>query len=176
MEKPSRTSWKAEHGSRGPRSDPEDERGERTLSAPRIHGELLKLGIEVSQVTVAKYMVRHRKPPSQNWRTFLDNHLEGLVSIDFFVVPTLRFQVLFVFVILAHQRRRVLHFNVTEHPTAEWTAKQLLQAFPWDTAPRYLLRDRDSTAKLSASKRRACKSRKYSRLQDRLGRILMSSA
>jgi putative transposase len=114
-----------------------------TWGAPRIHGELLKLGIEVSQATVAKYMVRHRKPPSQTWRTFLENHIKQLVSVDFFVVPTLSFRILHVFVVLAHERRRVVHFNVTEHPTAEWTAAQLMQAFSWDTAPQYLLRDRD---------------------------------
>jgi putative transposase len=111
--------------------------------APRIHGELLKLGIEVSQATVSKYMVRHRKPPSQSWRTFLNNHAKDLVSIDFFTVPTVTFRVLFVFVILAHDRRRVVHFNVTESPGAKWTAQQIVEAFPWNTAPRYLLRDRD---------------------------------
>ncbi len=111
--------------------------------APRLHGELLKLGIEVSQATVAKYMVKYRKPPSQTWRTFLENHVKQLASVDFFVVPTVSFRVLYVFLVLAHERRRVVHFNVTEHPTAEWTAEQLLQAFPWDTAPRYMLRDRD---------------------------------
>ena len=111
--------------------------------APRLHGELLKLGIEVSQATAAKYMVKNRKPPSQSWRTFLENHVKQLVSVDFFVVPTLSFRILYVFLVLAHERRRVVHFNVTEHPTAEWTAAQLMQAFPWDTAPRYLLRDRD---------------------------------
>jgi putative transposase len=105
---------------------------------------LLKLGIEVSQATVAKYMARRSKPPSQTWRTFLENHLKEMVSVDFFVVPTVSFRVLFVFLILAHDRRRVLHFNVTAHPTAAWTADQILQAFPWDTAPGYLLRDRDS--------------------------------
>jgi len=111
--------------------------------APRIHGEILKLGIQVSQTTVAKYMVRARKPPSQTWRTFLDNHLRGLVSMDFFVVPTATFRVLFVVVVLAHHRRRLVHFNVTENPTARWTARQVVVAFPWDSAPRYLLRDRD---------------------------------
>jgi putative transposase len=111
--------------------------------APRIHGELLKLGIQVSQATVAKYMVRKRKPPSQSWRTFLKNHARDLVSVDFFVVPTIRFQLLFAFVILRHDRRRPIHFAVTSNPTAEWTARQLLEAFPWDNAPRYLLRDRD---------------------------------
>jgi putative transposase len=111
--------------------------------APRIHGELLKLGIQVSQATVAKYMVRHRKPPSQTWRTFLKNHMQTLVSADFFVVPTITFRLLFVFVILSHDRRRPVHFAVTANPTAQWAARQLLEAFPWDSAPRYLLRDRD---------------------------------
>jgi hypothetical protein len=106
--------------------------------APRIHGELLKLGIEVSQGTVAKYMVRHRKPPSQGWRTFLKNHVKDLASTDFFVVPTATFRLLFVFVVLSHNRRRPVHFGVTSHPTAEWTAQQLMAAFPWDSAPRYL--------------------------------------
>jgi putative transposase len=106
-------------------------------------GKLPKLGIEVSQATVAKYMVKHRKPPSQTWRTFLENHVRQLVSVDFFVVPTVSFRILYVFLVFAHERRRVVHFNVTENPTAEWTAAQLMQAFPWDTAPRYLLRDRD---------------------------------
>jgi transposase InsO family protein len=105
---------------------------------------MLKLGIEVSQTTVAKYMVRQPKPPSQSWRAFLDNHIKQLVSIDFFVVPTINFKLMFVFLVLAHERRRVIHFNVTEHPTAAWTAQQILQAFSWDKAPRYLLRDRDS--------------------------------
>jgi putative transposase len=89
-------------------------------------------------------MVKHRKPPSQSWRTFLENHVKQLVSIDFFVVPAVTFRILYVFLVLAHDRRRVIHFNVTEHPTAEWTAAQLAQAFPWNKAPRYLLRDRDS--------------------------------
>ena len=84
--------------------------------APHIHGELLKLGIAISETSVAKYMVRHRKPPSQTWRTFLNNHVETLVSVDFFAVPTIRFQVLYVFLVLAHERRRVVHFNVTAHP------------------------------------------------------------
>jgi len=115
-----------------------------TWAAPRIHGELLKLGIDVSQTTVSKYMVRRRKPPFQTWRAFLDNHVKQLVSIDFFVVPTIDFKLLFVFLVLAHERRRIIHFNVTHHPTAAWAAQQLLQAFPWDPAPHYLLRDRDS--------------------------------
>jgi transposase InsO family protein len=88
-------------------------------------------------------MVRHPKPPSQTWRTFLDNHVKTMVSVDFFTVPTIRFQVLYVFLVLAHERRRVVHCNVTAHPTAEWTAQQLREAFPFDQTPRYLLRDRD---------------------------------
>ena len=112
--------------------------------APRIHGELRKLGLEISQATVSKYLVRRRTPPSQTWRTFLANHVGTLVSVDFFVVPTVLFKVLFVFVVLAHDRRRVVHVNVTDTPTAQWTAQQLVEAFPWDTAPRYLLRDRDA--------------------------------
>jgi hypothetical protein len=93
--------------------------------APRIHGELLKLGIDLSQATVAKYMIRFRKPPSPTWRAFLDNHLKDLISIDFFTVPTVAFRVLFVFLVLSHDRRRVLHFNATEHPSAEWSGHQL---------------------------------------------------
>jgi len=113
--------------------------------APRIHGELLKLGFELSEATVAKYMVRHRKPPSQTWRTFMANHMKDMVSSDFFLVPTVFFRVLFVFVILSHDRRRPVPVAVTEYPTAEWVAHQLLEAFPWDDAPHYLLRDRDGS-------------------------------
>jgi len=111
--------------------------------APHIVGELSKIGIEVHKSTVAKYMVRHRKLPSQTWKSFLKNHIADIVAIDFFIVPTVRNQVLFVFLVLAHERRRVIHFNVTTNPTAEWTAQQIVNAFPWDEAPRYLLRDRD---------------------------------
>ena len=111
--------------------------------APRIHGELLKLGMDVSQATVAKYMVRRRQPPSQTWRTFLGNHIGQVMAADFFVVPTATCRLLFVLVILAHERRRVVHVAVTDHPTAAWTAQQLREAFPWDRAPRYLIRDRD---------------------------------
>src|SRR5262245_42360702 len=111
--------------------------------APRIHGELLKLGMEVSERTVSRLMPKCRKPPSQTWRTFLDNHVKEIVSIDFFTVPTAAFRVLFVLVVLAHNRRRVVHFNVTANPTAAWTAQQMIEAFPEDSVPRYLLRDRD---------------------------------
>jgi putative transposase len=112
--------------------------------APRIHGELLKLGIDIGETSVSKYLVRCRKPPSQTWRTFLENHAKQLASIDFFTVPTIRFRVLYVFLVLAHERRRILHFNVTAHPTAEWAGQQLREAFPFDQLPRYLLRDRDA--------------------------------
>jgi putative transposase len=111
--------------------------------APRIHGELLKLGIDVGETSVGKYLVRHRKPPSQTWRTFLENPVKTMVSVDFFTVPTISFRVLYVFLVLAHDRRRIVHFNVTAHPTAEWIAQQLREAFPFDQVPRYLLRDRD---------------------------------
>jgi putative transposase len=111
--------------------------------APRIHGELLKIGIEVAERTVSRLMPKRRPQPSQTWRTFLANHVRELVSIDFFTVPTARLRVLFVLVVLAHHRRRVVHFNVTEHPTAVWTAQQIVDAFPDDFAPAYLLRDRD---------------------------------
>jgi putative transposase len=111
--------------------------------APRIHGELLKLGIDVSQATVAKYMGRRRQPPSQTWQTFLRNHIGQIVAADFFVVPTATYRLLFVFVLLAHDRRRIRHVAVTAHPTAAWTAQQLREAFSWHEAPRYLIHDRD---------------------------------
>jgi transposase InsO family protein len=113
--------------------------------APRIRGELLKLGITVSQATVSKYMVHHTKPPSQGWRTFLTNHVRDIVSVDFFTVPTATFRVLYVFLVLSNERRRIVHFNVTDSPTSCWIAQQIVEAFPWDTAPKYLLRDRDGT-------------------------------
>src|SRR5215813_12359587 len=111
--------------------------------APRIHGELIKLGIDISERSVSRLMPKVRKPPSQTWRTFLNNHIREIVSIDFLMVPTATFRVLYVLVVLAHDRRRVVHFNVTEHPTAAWTAQQIIEAFPEETAPRFLLRDRD---------------------------------
>jgi transposase InsO family protein len=113
--------------------------------APRIHGELRKLGIEVSQATVSKYMKHPRKPPSQTWRTFFVNHANCLAEIDFFTVPTATFRILYGFIVLSHDRRQIVHFNVTEHPTAQWTAQQIVEAFPFDSAPGYLLRDRDCT-------------------------------
>ena len=111
--------------------------------APRIHGELLKIGIEVSQASAAKYSVRHRRPPSQTWRTFLANHIGQIMAAAFFVVPTATGRLLFVLVMLAHARRRIVHIAVTDHPTAAWTGQQLREAFPWDEAPRYVVRDRD---------------------------------
>jgi putative transposase len=111
--------------------------------APRIHGELLKLGLTVSEATVSNYMVRPRRPPSQAWRTFLKNHAPDIIALDFFTVPTATFRVLFVLIVLTHSRRRLVHFNVTEHPTGEWTARQLLEACALEEGPRYLIRDRD---------------------------------
>jgi len=113
-----------------------------TWGSPRIRGELRKLGIEVAKSTVEKYPVRPSKPPSPPWRTFLATHAKDLVSIDFFTVATVRFEILFVLIIVTHERRRVRHSNITAHPTAQWTAQQIVEAFPWDTAPAYLLRDR----------------------------------
>ncbi len=112
--------------------------------APRIHGELLKLGIDVSEATVSKYMIRRRGPPSQTWRTFLENHAREIIALDFCVVPTATFRILFVLIVLSHDRRRILHVNVTVHPTAVWTARQLLEACGLDGEPRYLVRDRDA--------------------------------
>src|SRR6266446_3006590 len=112
--------------------------------APRIHGEFLKLGIDVAERTISRLMPKRPTPPSQPWRAFLTNHVRDLVALDFFTVPTVRLRVLFVLVVLAHHRRRVLHFNVTEHPTAAWTAQQIVDAVPDDSAPSYLLRDRAS--------------------------------
>jgi len=111
--------------------------------APHIHGELLKLGINVSQGTVSKYMVKPRRPSSQSWRTFLNNHAKDIVSVDFFTVPTAAFRVVYVLLVLDNARRKILHFNVTERPNAAWTGQQIVEAFPWDNAPKYLIRDRD---------------------------------
>ncbi|MBM3496720.1 MAG: transposase family protein [Armatimonadetes bacterium] len=114
-----------------------------TWGAPRIHGELMKLGYFLHESTVARYMVKRRGRPAQNWKTFLRNHLHETAAIDFLIVPTVTFRTLYVFVVLSLDRRRIVHLNVTEHPTAEWTALQLRQAFMFDTAPRFLLRDHD---------------------------------
>jgi hypothetical protein len=110
--------------------------GVRLLPRASIHGELLKLGIDISQTTGSKYMVRQQKPPSQPWRTFLENHTDCIAGIDFFTLPTATFRILYVFIVLSHDRRYIVHFNVTAHPTAQWTAQQLVEAFPFDSAPR----------------------------------------
>ena len=115
-----------------------------SLGAPRIHGELLKLGIDIGERSVSRFMPpKARKPPSQTWRTFLDNHVGSLSSIDFFTVHTATFRVLYVFLVLSNDRRRVLHWNVTSNPGAQWTAQQIVEAFPEETAPEYMMRDRD---------------------------------
>ena len=111
--------------------------------APRIHGELLKLGFEVAQSSVAKYMVKRRGPPSQEWRTFLRNHAPDIAAMDLFVVPTIGFDLLYALVIMRLDRRDLVWINVTANPTAEWVARQITEAFPWDGAPRYMIRDRD---------------------------------
>jgi hypothetical protein len=115
-----------------------------TWGAPRIQPELALLGYAVAESTVARYMIRRGKPPSQTWRTFLDNHVRDIVAVDFFTVPTATFRILFCFVVLRDHRRMVTHFNVTAHPTARWTAQQIVEAFPYDEAPRFLIRDRDA--------------------------------
>jgi len=112
--------------------------------APRIHGELLKVGFEVAQSTVAKYMAKGRRPPSQGWKTFLRNHAAGIAALDLFVVPTVSFRLLYGLVILRHDRRRLVRVAITSNPTAEWIAGQVTEAFPWDEAPRYMVRDRDA--------------------------------
>src|SRR5450755_3511878 len=106
--------------------------------APHIHGELLKLGFEVAQSTVARYMCRHTRPPSQGWRTFLSNHADGIAAVDLFVLPAIAFRMLYCLVIIRHGRRIWLSFGVTENPTAEWISRQITEAFPWDHVPRYL--------------------------------------
>ncbi len=143
--------WKSRTGEVGrPKIELETRRLIRRMSrenlgwgVPRIQSELALLGHTVSEATVRKYRIRQRKPPSQTWRTFLDNHLTDIVAIDFFTVPTATFRILFAFVVMRHNRRHVVHFNVTAHPTAAWTAQQIIEAFPDDTAPRFLIRDRD---------------------------------
>jgi hypothetical protein len=111
--------------------------------APRIHGELLKLGFSVAQSTVAKYMVKRRGPPSQGWKTFLRNHAPDIAAMDLFVVPTIGFKLLYGFVIVRLDRRGLVWINVTTNPTAEWIARQITEAFPWNGAPRHMIRDRD---------------------------------
>ncbi len=127
----------------------------RLWGAPRIHGELLKLGIEVAQSTVAKYMAGSRRGRSQTWKTFLHNHVAGIGAMDFLIVPTVGFRLLFVLVILRHQRRRLISLTVTDHPAAEWIARQITEAFPWNEAPDYLTRDRDASFGQVVAKRLA---------------------
>ena len=119
--------------------------------APLIHGELLKLGYEIAESTVSKYMVRRQGPPSQTWRTFLRNHANAIAAVDLCVVPTLNFERLFAFLVVGHGRRQLLWFAVTRHPTAEWLARQIVEAFPWNTAPTYLVRDNDGAYGLPGS-------------------------
>jgi transposase InsO family protein len=142
--------WKSRRRGGRPTVAPEIRRLIREMSianplwgAPRIHGELLKLGIEIGQTSVAKYMARRRDPPSQGWRTFLRNHADGIAAMDLFVVPTISFRLLYGLLIMGHGRRQILWFGVTAHPTAEWIANQITQACGWEQLPRYLIRDRD---------------------------------
>ena len=142
--------WKSRRVGGRPRIDSEMRALIRRMSrenplwgAPRIHGELLMLGIEIAESTVGRYMVRRRRPPSQGWKTFLRNHAAGIASLDLFVVRTISFKLLYGLVILRHARRRLITISVTSNPTAEWIAGQLTDAFPWDEAPRHLIRDRD---------------------------------
>jgi hypothetical protein len=121
--------------------------------APRIHGELLKLGIDIARSTVAKYMPRPRGPPSPRWRAFLRNHTAHIAAIDLFVIPTIGFKLLYGLVILRLERWRLVWINVTANPTADWLARQITEAFPWDTAPRYLIRDRDTAYGVAVTRR-----------------------
>ena len=130
---------------RGSRFDPPNEYRKSALGRPRIHGELLKLGIEVSQATVGRHMPWRPKEPSPTWRSFLQNHVTDIAAVDMFVVATAAFGLLYAVIVLGHDRRRVIHFDVTQNPTQTWLARQITEAFPWDTAPRYLLRDRDTS-------------------------------
>jgi transposase InsO family protein len=143
--------WKSRHVGGRPRIDSEIRALIRRMNrenplwgAPRIHGELLMLGIYVAESTVSRYMVRRRRPPSQGWKTFLRNHAAGIASLDLFVVRTISFKLLYGLVILRHARRRLVTIAVTANPTDQWLAGQVTDAFPWDEAPRHLIRDRDS--------------------------------
>jgi len=127
----------------------------RLWGAPRIHGELLKLRIEVAQSTVAKYMAKNGRGRSQTWKTFLRNHAASIAAMDFLIVPTIGFKLLFVLVILRHQRRRLLSLTVKANPTAEWIAHRITDAFPWNEAPDYLIRDRDGSYGHAVTKRLA---------------------
>lgn len=152
--------WKSQHrGSGRPRIDKDLRalicqmcRENPLWGAPRIHGELLKLGFKIAQSIASKYVVRTRKPPSQTWKTFLGNHADEMAAIDFLVVPTVGFRLLYVFIVIGHTRRQFIHFAVTTNPTARWTARQIVEAFPWETAPQYLVRDNDSIFGLTFEK------------------------
>jgi len=142
--------------------------------APRIHGELLKLGFELAQSSVAKYMVKHRGPPSQGWRTFLRNHAPETAAMDLFVVPTIGFRMLYGFVIVRLDRRDLVWIDATTHPTAEWVARQITEAFPWNEAPRYMIRDRDRIYGIVVTRRRVPWASGTSPLhQPRLGRMAL---
>ena len=154
--------WKSRSGGGRPKVPLEIRRLIREMSlanrlwgAPRIHGELLKLGIEVAQSTVAKYMARSGRGRSQTWKTLLHNHAAGIGAMDFLIVPTVGFRLHFVLIILRHQRRRLISLSVTAHPTAEWIARQITEAFPWDDAPDHLIRDRDASYGQAVTKRLA---------------------
>ena len=139
-------SWRSAEDTRGdPAPDPGDEPGQSAVGCATHHGELPKLGIEVAQWTVAKYMARGGRGRSQTWKTFLHNHSTGIGAMAFLIVPTVGFKLLFVLVILRHERRRLISLSVTANPTAEWIARQITDAFPWDEAPDYLIRDRDAS-------------------------------
>lgn len=144
MEKPSAQNRSENHRPSPYHFNSGNESCQSVVGAPRIHGELLKLGITVAQRTVVNYMVpRTRRPSPHSWKTFLRNHCSSMVLVDFLTVPTVNFKVLYVFLVLSHHRRRVLHFNVVESPSAVWTAQQLREAFAFTSPPKYLLRDRD---------------------------------
>jgi hypothetical protein len=144
--------------------------------APRIHGELLKLGIEVGETTVAKYMVKGGRPSSQTWKTFLRNHAAGIAAMDFLVVPTIGFRLLYALVILRHDRRQIVSIGVTDHPTGQWVARQIADAFPWDEVPSYLIRDRDAAYGHAVRRRlQAMGIRDRPTAPDRLGKTLMRS-
>jgi hypothetical protein len=134
--------WPSKDPAGNPSAHSRDRLANPLWGAPRIHGELLKLGIDIGQTTVAKYMARGRRPPSQGWKTFLHNHADGIASIDLFVVPTISFRLLYGLLLLHHDRRQILWLGVTAHPTAEWISHQLTEAYGWKVAPRYIIRAR----------------------------------
>jgi hypothetical protein len=147
-----------------------------TWGSPRIRDELAKLGLEASTATIRKYRPKSRRRPSQSWWTFLQNHAGAIAAIDFFLVPTVTFRLLYVLVVMNHERHKVIHFSITEAPTAQWTAKHVINAFPYDTAPKYLLRDRDSIyGSAFVPEWRAWVSSRSSSLRDRRGKVRTSN-